>query len=304
MMRKATLLVLTGILVLGLAADAQSAFQNGDVFVAVGNGQVKEFTPAGTLVQTLSDSTGRDTAGLAFDLDGNLYVAGNSGGVGAVSKFNNNGVLINANFITGQVLPVSISMAGGSFPALVGDEVVLVINQYNNLGALINSYTVQTENGVGPSFLDLLPDMQTVLYTCVGPTIFSYNLATRTQNPPFATDLPFHAYNLSKITGGPYAGDALVADLEKILLVAPGGSIVKIYDPLQGGIGLLIGLALSADSKSFWTYEADSGEIWQIDIATGSTLAQWNDGVPFLTGGLAIFPATPIPSKCARPCRP
>jgi hypothetical protein len=161
--RTATLLVLVTVLGLGLAANAQnSLFQPGDVFISLqATSQVGEFTPHGMLVQTLNIPS--QPSGMAFDLNGNLYVTD----IGGASEFNNNGVLVNPNFITGQVLPVSISMPGGSFPALVGDEDLFVINQYNNLGQLINSYSVQTNGLVGPSFLDLLPDRRTVLYTLV-----------------------------------------------------------------------------------------------------------------------------------------
>lgn len=83
--------------------------------------------------------------------------------------------------------------------------------------------------------------------------------------------------------------------------MAPGGSIVKTYPFNATGIYCL---ALGADNNSFWTCEHDSGEIWQVDIATGRILEDWFDGAFLSTGGLAIFPATPLPSKCARPCKP
>jgi hypothetical protein len=297
--KAATLTALVLLFGLGLAANAQdSAFQPGDVFVSLETAQVKEFTPAGVLVQTLDSPS--QSAGMAFDLNGNLYVTD----LGGVSEFNNNGVLINPSFITGQALPVSISMPGGYFPALVGDEDLFVINKYNNLGQLIDSYNVETNGLVGPSFVDMLPDRQNVLYTLAeGDTIYSYNLVTRSQNPPFAAGLPFETYALKKLLTGPFAGDVLVGGIGNASgpwLVAPGGGIVKDYDLLgQALFPLYFCMTLSADSTSFWTCESDSGQVWQVDIATGSILQQWGVGVNLGIGGIAIFPAT---GQGATPC--
>ena len=123
----------------------------GDVFVAIGSGEVQEFTPTGVLVQTLNDTTGSTyTAGMAFDIQGNLYVTNFS--LGMISEFDINGNLINANFVsgTGQVTPESISLPGGQFPAIVGDADFHdqngngIISQYDSTGALLT---------VGPSRL-------------------------------------------------------------------------------------------------------------------------------------------------------
>src|SRR5450432_1042361 len=72
-------------------AQAQT-FQVGDVFGAVGNGQVNWYHPDGTLVKTLDDLSGGFTTGMAFDKAGNLYVTNFS--AGNVSKFDNTGTLI------------------------------------------------------------------------------------------------------------------------------------------------------------------------------------------------------------------
>src|SRR6516162_2048905 len=79
-MRRFTFLALAGILTLGLALNVQASnkgiqYTFGDVFVSVGNGQVVEFTPTGSVVQTLNDGSGSAfTTGSAFDSAGNLYV--------------------------------------------------------------------------------------------------------------------------------------------------------------------------------------------------------------------------------------
>lgn len=122
------------IFVLGLSVSASAGtYQTGDVFAAIGSGQVDEFTPTGVLVQTLNDTTGSFyTAGMAFDNSGNLYVTNFS--VGTISEFNNAGALVNANFITGQTNNESIATGTGNFPILVGDAGLNLINQYNSSG--------------------------------------------------------------------------------------------------------------------------------------------------------------------------
>ena len=69
-----------------------STFANGDVFVAVANGQVQWYRANGTLVQTLNTGLGGFTTGMAFDSNHNLYVTGFS--ASQVSEFNNSGTLI------------------------------------------------------------------------------------------------------------------------------------------------------------------------------------------------------------------
>lgn len=266
----------------------------GDVFVAVGNGRVQEFTPAGVLVQTLDDTTGSTyTAGMAFDQQGNLYVTNFSAGI--ISKFDVNGNLVAADFAgTGQVSPESISMPGGLFPMLVGDADLHtangdgVISQYNSNGVLLNTWTVAVENR-GTDWVDLQPDLQTVLYTSEGDSVLSYNIATGTQNPDFATGFPGdYAYAHRTLNSGQYSGDDLVADSENALLVSHVSGILQTYI-LPGNFGEDFALNLSQDGRSLWTADLSSGEVWQVDIASGTILNQWNSGAPDYTGGLAIF---------------
>jgi hypothetical protein len=255
------------------------------------------FTEAGgMLVQTLNDTTGSSiTTGMAFDANANLYVTNFS--LGTVSEFDGNGNLVNANFIsgTGQVSPESISMPGGQFPLLLGDADLHdqngngIINQYSNTGALLNTWHVQVENR-GTDWVDLQPDGQTVLYTSEGNSILSYNIATNTQNPPFATGLPgSNAYAHRTLTSGPFAGDDLVADSEFALLVAPGGGIVQMYI-LPGNGGVDFALNLDPSGTAFWTGDLASGLVWEVDISTGNILHQWPSGLTITNGGgIAVF---------------
>ena len=73
------------------AAPCSSPFVKGNVFASVGSSTVDVFTPTGTLVCTLNDTTGATfTTGSAFDAAGNFYVTNFSG---SVLKFNNSGII-------------------------------------------------------------------------------------------------------------------------------------------------------------------------------------------------------------------
>ena len=273
---------------LGLTVPAlASNFQVGDVFAAIGNGQVDVFTPTGTLVQTLNDGTGSTfTAGMAFDNLGNLYVTNFS--IGTVSEFDKTGALVNANFITGQVNNESIATEVGKFPILVGDAGQNKINQYNSSGVLVNSFTVATQNR-GTDWVDLQPDNKTVLYTSEGSSVLSFNISTNTQNANFANGLPgVAAYALREIQTGPFAGDVLVADSSNALLLNSAGGIIMTYN-LPGNSGVDFALNLDPSGTDFWTADLGSGEVWELNIASGNILEQWNTGFPGTTGGLAVF---------------
>jgi hypothetical protein len=289
MHHRVTLFVLAGTLALGLAVTAQAgtSYQLGDVFVAIGNGQVNEYTPAGVFVQNLNDASGSSyTTGMAFDASGNLYVTNFS--TGSASKFDNSGNLLNTNWVTGQSNPESIAMPGGMFPALIGDASRNTIGQYNSSGTLINTYTVQTQNR-GTDWVDLLPDGKTAYYTSEGSTIFSYNIGTSTQNSPFATGLPgVAAYALRAITSGTYAGYVLVADSSNALLLNPSGVIATVYT-LPGNAGADFALNLDTTGTAFWTADLATGLVWEVRISDGAILEQWNPGFGGTTAGLAVF---------------
>src|SRR5579864_2204077 len=89
---------------------AGTAYTIGDVFASVGNGTVIEYTPTGTVVQTLNDSSGtRFTTGSAFDAAGNFYVTNFD--AGTISQFDNSGNLLNTTFVSPGTAPESISFA-------------------------------------------------------------------------------------------------------------------------------------------------------------------------------------------------
>lgn len=263
------------------AAHAGTAYTVGDVFVAVSNGQVDEFTPTGTLVQTLNTGLGGFTTGMGFDSSGDLYVTDFS--AGDVSEFNNSGTLTNATFISGQVSPESLAFSA-SGNIYVGDASQAVINEYNAAGTKIGSTNAATQDR-GTDWIDLQADQKTMLYTSEGSSVLSVNTATNTQNANFANGLPgSNAYALRTIPTGTDAGDVLVADSSNALLLSSTGTILKTYT-LPGNAGGDFALNLDPNGTDFWTADFDTGDVWEVNIATGAIDESWNTG----TGGSTVF---------------
>ena len=296
------LIVLTAIsLIVPKTALAGVAYTKGDVFAAVGGGLVDEFTPTGVLVQVLNDGTGATfTTGMAFDTAGNLYIT-NFGAAGT-SKLDNSGNIVASTFLaTGaQTTPESVvSTASGFF---VGGPIGGNIDQYNTAGTLVHSYSVLGGTGTGGSDWIDFQNTNTVLYTGEGVEVRSFNIGTSTQNPDFAVGLPgSRAFALRVIpTGSTDAGDVLVADSQFAILLGANGALLHEYI-LPGNGGLDFSLNIDPNGTDFWTGDAATGLIWEVNIATGAIDNQFNSGSGSLFGitvfGERTVSTTPEPTS-------
>lgn len=290
-------------------AQAGSTYKMGDVFAAIGNGMVDEFTPTGVLVQTINDGSGATfTTGMAFDAAANLYVTNFDSGT--VSKLDNSGNIVNSSFITGvtQKVPESIVAVGGGASFYVGGPCTGScsptngnIDVFDSTGALVKSFTGLTTQNRGSDWIDF-QNATTILYTSEGSTIFSLNTTTGVNGPNFATGLPgTSAYALRVIpTGATDAGDVLVADSSAALLVSPAGVILQTYT-LPGNGGSDFSLNIDPNGTDFWTGDSITGTIWEVNIATGVIDEQWNSGSSRLFGitvfGEETTSSTPEPAS-------
>lgn len=280
-----------------------AAFTTGDVFASIGSGRVAEFTPGGTLVQTLNDGTGATfTTGSAFDSAQNFYVT-NFGSAG-VSKFNSSGVLVAGTFLAtgGVTTPESIlATTGGDF--FVGGPGTPAIDEYNSAGTLVHTFNVSGV-GTGTGGTDWIDEANatTMLYIGEGYSIKSYDIATNTQNADVTSSLPTYSYALRVIPGGADAGDILVAGSSAAYLLSSTGTVLKTYS-LPGNGGTDFSLNLDPNGTDFWTGDATSGLVWEVNIATGAIDQQWNTGAPGTFFGLAVLgelttsTSTPEPSS-------
>jgi PEP-CTERM motif len=271
-----------------LADPFPTGYVRGDVFVSVGDGSVKVFTPTGTLVATLNDTTGATfTTGSAFDSAGNFYVTNFNS---TISKFSNTGALVAATWATGNnnnesIVPVSTGTYAGDF--FSGGPTAATIDEFNSAGTLIHTFSVPGGNGTGGTdWLDF-QNTDTVLYDGEGSEILSYNITTNTANGVFASGIASN-YALRVIPAGATdAGDVLIADSSRVELFSSTGTLIKTYT-LPGDDGGDFALNLDPNGTDFWTADP-SGTVWEVNIATGAIDEQWSSGSPGTTFGLAVF---------------
>jgi hypothetical protein len=274
----------------GTCTPTQTGFPSGDVFVSVGEGQVQEWKPDGTFVQTLDTTTNSaETTGLAFDASGNLYVTDWT--ASDVTKFTSAGSLA-GSFGTGYDAshPESIvfDAAGNAYVGLAdatGDSLL----KFDSAGQPVASFSPVAEDR-GTDWIDLAPDQCTVYYTSEGTTVKTFNVCTDSQGADFATGLPgTFAYALRLLPGG----GALVADTQTIVRLDATGQIVQQYDD-PGATGFWFSLALDRDGTTFWAGDPTTGEVAHFNIATGSLLSTFTttpvSGSINQAGGIAIAP--------------
>ncbi len=276
-------------------------YTTGDVFADVGGGIIKEFTPAGVLVQTLNDTHPGEGDGMAFDASGNLYATAGFA-ANTVVKFDNSGNLITANFGSGYTgHPELIAIDNTNKVLYVGQpDGNHNVLEFTLAGVPVASFAPAIQDR-GTDWLDLASDLHTLHYTSEGSSVLSFNLATSTQNPNFANGLPGSNAYAHRILSN---GGELVADTSEVVQLDASGNIVKTYT--IPGTSLLFALNLDPNGTDFWTADYFNGDVFEVNIATGAIDESWNAGLvgggPL--GGLAVFgeicatcgPSAPEPS--------
>lgn len=279
--------LLGALLILGFAgvAKAGTIDNTGNVFLAVGNGNVNEYTPNGTLVGTFNDgTTSAFTTGMVFDSSGNLYVTNFSNGT--ISQLDTTGAVANASFISGQSSPESIVLdKSGNF--FVGDASLGQINEYNSSGTLIGTTTAARQNR-GTDWIDLAANQTTMLYTSEGSAVKSVTVPGGSQNADFS-NVGSVQYALRIIPSGADAGDVLVANSGNALLLDKNGNIIQTYT-LPGNGGGDFALNIDPNGTSFWTADFSTGDVWEVNIGSGAIEQSWNSGTgTFTVFGLVVF---------------
>src|ERR1051326_3410356 len=159
-------------------------YTTGDVYVSLRNGTVREYTPTGTLVQTLVTGRSGELTGSAFDSSQNFYVtAGFTGG--DVIKFNNTGVL-QGTFGSGYVNhPESIlfDKAGNAWVG-AADEAAGpgILKEFSSTGTPLATFNLAAEDR-GADWIDLAADGKTIFYTSEGSLVKRFDVSTNTQLP-------------------------------------------------------------------------------------------------------------------------
>src|SRR4029077_454762 len=263
-------------------------FATCQIFASIEDGQVAVFNPDGTCVQLLTipgTTSGFGlTAGSTFDANGNLYVTlffDQNLPNGGIYVFDNNGDN-NQNgtpFGCSPVLscynaaPESVGQAiNGNF--IVGQAFgTTQILEFDSKGNLLMTFSARDENK-GTDWSDLQADQKTVYYTSEGISVLSFDISTNTQNPDFATNLPgSNAYAHRTLPNG----NVLVADTDRVVQLDTSGNVVQTYmSALNPPPSVLFALNLDPDGKDFWTADLFSGQVYELNIATGVQVTTFN----------------------------
>jgi hypothetical protein len=267
---------------LGVAPVARAAvpYATGDVLAGVGSGQIKHFSPTGTLRNTLNNGQGNnEDTGMCFDDAGNLY-ATNFGGQ-SLSKFDNAGNLLVGSFGSGfNADPESCSFNSSNQLYVGQADGSSDVLKFSSSGALLATYDPATESR-GTDWVDLAADQCTLFYTSEGSSIKRFNVCTNTQLPDFASGLAAPCFALRIRPNG----EVLVACFTQVYRLSSTGAVLNTYAVGSGG---LFALNLDPDGTSFWTGDLFAGDIFRVSIATGSVITTFNANVNVSLAGLAV----------------
>jgi DNA-binding beta-propeller fold protein YncE len=280
MFKKYALLIVAVILLSAIPSMALP-YGTGNIFVSLRNGTVREYTPAGVLVQTLVTGRTGELTGSAFDSSGNFYVtAGFTGG--DVLKFNAGTTAGPSVFGSGYANnPESILFdAGGNVWVGAADSVggPGILKKFSSTGTPLATFNLAAEDR-GVDWIDLAADGKTMYYTSEGSQIKRFDVSTNTQLSDFGAG-----------GGTQYAlrilddGGVLVANTTNVLRYNAAGAVVQTY---LNGSNLLFALNLDPDGTSFWTAEYVSGTVYRINIATGAVISSFSVGAG--VSGLSIL---------------
>jgi Bacterial Ig-like domain (group 1) len=253
----------------------------GDVLASVGDGQIDNYSPAGTLNDTLNNGTNAEfTTGGCFDTSGDFFVTNFDSN--SLSEFGPDGNLLNSTWATEPSDPESCTVNALN-DVFVGGPGAPIIYEFDSSGALINSFNVQGGSGTGGTdWVNLEADQCTLLYTGQGSEILSYNVCTQTQNPDFATGLPEPCFELRVRPNG----DVMVACASEVIRFNSAGKQKQTYTIPDAGE--LFSMNLDPDNSSFWTGDDTTGEVYHVSIASGSVLSAFSSAPAVGLFGLTL----------------
>ena len=276
--------LLVGLSVCALASGTAlgAAYNVGDVFAAVGHGQVRHFSPTGTLIETLDTTTGlTTTAGMCFDAAGNLYVTTFDGN--SVSKFNNSGGLVSANYISGLNSDPESCVFDATGNIYIGTaDGNKDILKYDSAGTFVTAFNVAVQSR-GADWIDLAADQCTMFYTSEGTLIKRFNVCTNTQLADFATvSGPIFAFRILP------GGGILVAETGQVQMLNSSGTPTATYTGTGGTF--LFALNRDPNGTQFWTGDIINGNVYKFDIGTaGNQAPLFNAAAITNLSGLAVF---------------
>ncbi len=257
-------------------------FAPGDVFTAVGDGQVAHLSSRGVLLDTLTGdprSRGSETDGMSFDARGHLFSTAFQSN--QISEFSPTGNLLGTLGSGFDLHPESI-LFDASGNAYVGQaDGLRHVLKFDRSGNVLASFPTESANR-GSDWIDLAADQCTLYYTSESEVIKRYDVCNNAQLPDFATLPTAPAYALRIRPNG----EILVAASSQANRLDAAGNVIQTYkvpDTFQ-----LFALNLDPDGTSFWTADYQRHTVAHIDIASGAILGTFEVQTSGPLGGLAV----------------
>ena len=222
---------------------------------------------------------------MGWDAAGNLYAT--SWTASKVTKFDNNGNLLGLFGSGYNSHPESIVFDSSGNVYIGEADGNRDIKKFNAAGTLLFNFNVATESR-GSDWIDLAADQTTMYYTSEGYIIKRFDVSTNTQLTDFATLPERPSYALRILSGG----GVLVASSQHCYRLDSTGALVQTYAKPVGETSFLFALNLDPDGTSFWTAGYSSGNVYKIDIATGTVMLTINtklDGPVNTLAGLTVY---------------
>jgi len=277
-------------------------YSTGDVFVGVGSGFIKHFSPLGVLLDTLNTGTGcNEDLGMAFTSTSHLLATASFGtcfGSGTVTEFDDMGNLIGpfGSGYSASTESVVIDAAGNVY---VGQpDGTMALKKFNSTGTFLMDFLPATQNR-GTDWNDLAADQCTMFYTSEGDIIKRFDVCANTQLADFATSLASPKYALRIRSNG----EVLVAATDVLERYDAGGTLIQTYT-FPGT--LAFAMNLDPDGTHFWTADYFTGTVYEYDISTGAIVSSFPSAPLTFASGLAVFgeqtaasSPTPSPSPTA-----
>jgi hypothetical protein len=263
--------------------------------------KIRRYTTAGVLVDTWADGMtsglGNIVTGMCFGPDGRV-LATRFAWPGPI-LYSRLGATLDGTF--GQHPGVSASMpdhescvfdrSGNAYVGVAGinaaPDSAVAIRKFDANGDLADTFVVPTGTR-GTDWIDLTGDECTIYYTSEDTSVRRYNVCTRAPLPVFATGLT-----------GPYCyalrlrpnRELMVACQDAVHRLSPQGVNLHTYPRVDIGEtdpNGLFAMNLDPDGTSFWTAGLTSGNVFHVDIETGTQLGSFNSGAGGVAG-LAIY---------------
>jgi hypothetical protein len=270
------------------AAHAFTPIANGDLIVSLGNlGKVQEYTPSGSLVQTLMNIPVSIPTGSAFDGQGNLYVSEFGANAieridavtGAATVFSDNTILADGSSYNS---PESVAFNSGFTKMYVSDA-----NRFGRDGGI---HVVDASTGKGLDFLPISSSSgsdgrgesdwlafnaaNTLYMTNENPVqgIMQVNEATKDiVSPSLVANLPNVGYAISfdKL------GDVWVGDTNTILEYSPAGLLLQTIT--NTNFSTVFAAVFNPAGDTFYAGDIGHGNVYTYDL-NGTLLGTFNAG--------------------------